>query len=243
MKIYGGLFYLGYKLGNHYLLQISLKNWLWILVVTPALVAVLRRLSPRAGLRDEAWVYAALLSLLALLMLIGVEWARRKGYAVFESASWGPGTRNDVSSDRSNPPLKVDEQITGWACGSFGVGGNRKYLVNAQARFSFVRTREHVVVALVKQTRFLLLARSLRKETGWWYVFFRPEHVREVRQGYLSCAFKTRAGVAVSYQPKDQPGQTRTVYLAFADVNTALRVIADLRLDVSPHAFVAHEDA
>ena len=73
------LMHLSYKLEQHYLLQISLKNWFWFLVAVPPLLAVFRRM---------AWLNAALLALLGGLALLGTEWARRSRYLIFEPAQF-----------------------------------------------------------------------------------------------------------------------------------------------------------
>jgi hypothetical protein len=165
------------------------------------------------------------------LVLLGIEWARQKGYLFFESSPLGQDT--EIQS-----PIQVDEQIAGWASGYFAVGGKRRYLVNETAGFSYVRSREHVVMAYVRQTRFLLLAKSAQGDVGMWYVFFAPSRVRRIERGYIQCGIRTRPGLALTYQPEEQPDQEATIYLTFADVDTVQRVIADLCIDIAPQVTI-----
>jgi hypothetical protein len=164
-------------------------------------------------------------------MLIGNEWARRKGYLIFESTPL-----DQVSEPQS--PIKLDEQVVGWAFGPFAVGAKQKYLINVAAQLSYVRTREHIVMARVEKTRFLLLASSANGDAGWWYTFFMPDRVKRVETGYIWCGIKVRPGLALSYQTREMPDQKVTIYLTFADVDRVQRVVADLRIDVPLQAIV-----
>jgi hypothetical protein len=210
------LMYLCYKLEHHYLLQISLKNWLWFLVVVPPLLAVFRRMG---------WLNAAILSALGGLILLGTEWARRKEYLIFEPARL-PGSR------QARAPIEADEHVLGRASGPFAVAGKQKYLADEAVRLSYVRSREHILMARLRRTRFLLFARSLRSDVGWWYAFFKPRDVQRVETGYIWCGLRARPGLALSYRTPDEARDEATVYLAFPDVDTVQRVMADLRVDV-----------
>jgi len=223
MQAYSWLLYLGYKLETHYLFDVSLRDWLWVLLAAPPAIAALRYLS---------WSVAVPLSLLAASLLIETFWAKRKGFFVFRRAPVSTG-------DPSHPPLQADEAVACRTCGTFAVGGKHRYLVNEEALLSYVRTREHILIAVVKRTRFLLLARSQRKEEGCWYVFFMPDRVRHVTEGYLACGRRTRPGLALDYQSEDQPDRVATVYVAFDDPHSLARAIADLHVDVPESAFAA----
>jgi hypothetical protein len=220
-RMAGWFLHLCYKLESHYVSQISIKNWIWAWVVVPWGVALFRHLS---------WWYAIPLSLAGLLLWTGIMVTRRKGDLLFEPA---PLAQNQDDK----PPLRVDEQVVGWASGLFAVEGKKKYLINEAAWYSFVRTREHIVMAHIKRTRFLLLAISRRDEAGWWYVFFKPEHVRRVETGYVSRGIGTCPGLALTYWPEGERNRMETIYMAFCDVPTTLHILADLRVDVSVQSF------
>jgi hypothetical protein len=221
--IVGLLLYWGYKVRHHYLLRISLRNWLWALLVVPPGVAFLRRMS---------WLTAILLSLLAVLLLVGIEWTRRQGHLVFQPASL------DLST-ASLTPIAIDEQVPCRASGPFAVSDRRRYMVNEQAWASHVRTREHIVMVYQRRTRFLLLARSLTTDVGYWYAFFFPEHVQRVETGYVVCGIRSRPGLAIRYVSQEERGQAKTVYLQFDNVDALRRVLDDLRVDVAAGALLA----
>jgi hypothetical protein len=219
--IVGLLLYTGYKIQHHYLFRVSLRNWLWALLVVPPGAAFLRRMT---------WLQAILLSLLAVLLLAGIEWTRRKGYMVFEPA------RLDLRA-AAGPRIEIDEQVPCRASGPFAVGDRHRHMVNERAWISYVRTREHIVMAHLKRTRFLLLARSLTTDVGYWYVFFYPQHVQHVETGYVVCGVRSRPGLAVRYLSQEKREQERTVYLAFDDTDSLWRVLDDLRRDATSDAF------
>ncbi len=232
-RIVALLLYLYYKLEFHYVMQVSLKNWLWLVVVLPPVLVFLRYLS---------WPIAILVSLLGVLSLVGTAWARRRRYLVFEPAQMGEGDPALSPSPAATRPAwrpawRPDDQVKCWACGSFAVEGKQRPIVNEVAQVSFVRTREYIVMAHVGRTRFLLLTASSRGEVGWWYVFFTPDLVREVQPGYLSCGLKTRPGLKLGYESKDEPGRVEVVYLAFEDARAVQRMVDNLRRDVAASAF------
>ena len=100
------------------------------------------------------------------------------------------------------------------------------------ALLSFVRTREHIVMAFIPRTRFLLLAASLKKEVGWWYVFVTPERLLEVQTGSLWYGLATHAALIVRYRSDRLGDQVYELVLVFADLDTRQRVMEDLRLDL-----------
>lgn len=222
-RITAGLLYFLYKLENHYFFKVPIKRWLWFLILVPPIIAYVRRMS---------WWGAALLSLLGVLTRVGLEWAKRRGYLVFEPAPLPAGSGN-------HPPIAVDEQLPGWAYGPFGVGGKQKHVAGHEAKLSYVSTREHIVMARVQRTRFLLFTQSLQAEVGWWYVFFAPDRVTRVEVGHIWCGFKTRLGLAFHYCPEERSDGEETFYLGFDDLDTLQRAIDDLRLDMPAEAFVS----
>ena len=225
-KVLGLLLYASYRLQYHYFFQISLRNWLWALVFTPLVAAFVRGM---------AWLSAIPLSVLGALLLLGIDWSRRRGYAIFESAPL-------EANSETRPPVQVDEQVPCRAFGLFSVEGKRRTMVNEPARISYVRTREHIVMLYLKQTRFLLLTRSAGAEVGCWYAFFTPQDVQRMETGHILCGIRARPGLSVRYRSveeregKKDRNQIKTVTLAFDDVDTLQRVLDDLKLDGAPSA-------
>jgi hypothetical protein len=87
-------------------------------------------------------------------------------------------------------------------------------------------------MASIPRTRFLLLAASLKKDVGWWYVFVTPERLLEVQTGSLWYGLATHAALIVRYRSERREDQAYELGLVFADVDTRQRVIEDLRLDL-----------
>jgi len=238
-----------YKLTYHRLFSISLKHWIWALVVLPPLIALIGRLS---------WGWAVVLSALGAAALIGAEGARRKQYILFvgsapEPTAEGADPAHDVEETdpsvwsaraqaaRARAPggqerLEVDEPLRCWASGRLGVEGKARALACERASISFVRTREHVVMAQVRRTRFLLLAPVPKADVGYWYAFFYPRQVQGIRQGTLYCGFSARPAVELQYAD-GEGGQSVQLYLAFEDPGTRQRLLDDLRQDVSKESF------
>lgn len=217
------MLYLAYKLQVHYLFQISLRNWLWALLVVPPLAALFRRLD---------WLPALLLSLLGVLLLLGIEAGRRLGYMQFE-----PG-RLDLEPGPSLP-VGIEQEIPCRASGHFAVGDKRRDMVNEPAALLKLRTRERVVMVRLKRTRFLLLARTAEAEAGCWYVFFTPEQVREIQTGRVHAGYKARPGLAVRYRVAEQGEGAGVVFLAFDDPTNLQRALDDLHLDIDSDKWVA----
>ncbi len=210
-----------YKLDNHYLGQVSLRNSLWFpIVLFPAL----------ALFKQTSWWIAALVSITGILLYAGVAIAKKRGYLIFE-----PSPLERVSVAQT--PLKADEQIHGWASGRVAVAGNEKLVLGEKAQLLFVPTREHIVMVKLERTRFLLLARSSRGEEGWWYAFIKPKQVLKVETGRIAHGLKTRPALALTYRSGEKAGQKETLYFACAGVAGLWRIIDDLRIDVAPHAF------
>jgi hypothetical protein len=215
-KITGFFYKLSYKLVHHCLVQISLKNLLWVLIVFPPMLAFLRRLM---------WWYAIPISLGGVFFLVCVGIAERNKYLLFEPALFSP-------SEPSGKPVGVDEQIQGWASGCFAVGGNRRQMLHERAQYSSVSTREHIVMARIERTHFLWFAKSRREQVGWWYAFFKPEHILQVETGYISDGLRMRPGLALTFYSKEA-AQEETIYLSFEDMTTLWRVIDDMRTDAA----------
>ena len=219
MKRAAALFmYLSYKIETHYWLQISLKNWLWLAIVGPPVLAWVRRVS---------WAAAISVSAAGLLLLAGTVWARRRQYVIFE-----PDEPAAHDAGQHLAPLQVDEQVRCWAFGCFAVQGKTRYVINGDAQMSFVRTREHIVMAYIRRTRFLLLATALKKQVGWWYAFVRPDRLEKVQTGALAYGLKVEPALNVRYRPEQEPAHVQELYLVFEDAEARQRVLDDLCRDL-----------
>jgi hypothetical protein len=227
-----------YKLTYHHLFSISLKRWIWALVVLPPLVALIGQIP---------WIWAILLSALGVAALLGAESARRKQYILFsatdqpdrpeEAVAWTQTAWSAAArvQDREDA-LQIDEPLRCWASGRLGVEGKARALAGERASISFVRTREHIVMAQVRRTRFLLLAPVSKADVGYWYAFFYPRQVQTVRLGTLYCGFSARPGLELRYASKKADPCIR-LYLAFEDLDARQRLLDNLRRNVDPETF------
>jgi hypothetical protein len=215
--------HLCYKLAYHRLFSLSLRHWIWVAVALPLLAAWV-------GLLDWAW--AIPFSVLGAAALAGLERARAKQYVLFDPALQPAFPQGPEPLS----PLQADQPLLCWASGRLGVEGKTRALAGERASFSFVRTREHIVMAQVRRTRFLLLAPVSKADAGYWYAFFHPQRVRSVRPGTLYNGFTRRPGLEL-WTVGEKSGERALLYLGFEDRAARRRVLDDLRRDVQPEAF------
>ena len=116
------------------------------------------------------------------------------------------------------------------ASGWFTVEGQDQYFVDVEAGIETVETREHIVMGLIRPTRFLLLGRWPKSDTGWWYIFFTPSTIQEIHPGHLTFGARSRQALRIVYAPDADTVQT--LYLAFDDPVALRRVWDDLMLDM-----------
>ena len=134
------------------------------------------------------------------------------------------------------------DKVSVRATGRFQVEGKTQFHADLLAYWRTFASREHAMMAIAHQERFLLLGATPAENVGMWYIFVRAETVEEVTPGQL--AFGSRHGpalrVAYRFTPpagdrRRQPRSSReTVYLAFEDEPVRQRVWADLLADGGP---------
>ena len=206
------LFRLSYQLSNHRCNGWPLDYWLSFALV---LVAGLASLRVVPGAR--ATIYAVVGVFLGLCVL--AFWARRNHYVIF-SAEDSPACPGPVA------PLRPSDRIELRATGRFEVEGKEHHFSERMACFRTFATREHVVMAIVPPSRFLLLGTRPESEVGMWYIFFRPEQVLDLTLGTLRFGRRPRPALRAVCQA--EKGQ-ETVYLSFDDHAERQRVWADLQ--------------
>jgi hypothetical protein len=212
---------LAYRLRRHLLLGWSVARW-WAFCLLLLGVWTLFYWWP------SPWpVLAVGISLLAYLLLLA--WATRKGFLHFQPL---PEEERRIRALPAPPPLRPEEMVPVRASGHFAVEGLAQYLIDLEADFETVETREHIVLARKHPTRFLLLARWPAYEIGWWYIFFQPHMIRGVAVGHLYVGRSADLALRLIYSPD---GETQyVVYLAFDDGPALRRVWDDLLVDASP---------
>jgi hypothetical protein len=214
MRFQGTLSWLAYNFSRHRFCNLAM-TW-WLLGLTAAWIALLA-----LGIARPTPVGIAA-AVLAVLVLLAVAVGSRGSHVVFRRA--------ELNLPTPARRLKSEERVEARATGFFEVGGMRKHFVGVQAWFETVETREHIVIARNPQSRFLLLARTREHESGMWYVFFHPEHIRSVEQGFSFFGWSVRPALRIAFQPPDRKA-AETVCLAFEDLGDLNAVLADLCLD------------
>jgi hypothetical protein len=167
-----------------------------------------------------------------LLILRG--WAQSRSYVVFTPQ---PGL---IAPDAA--ALPPSDKVPVRATGRFEVEGRPGFFADLMAYWRTFASREHAVMAIAHESRFLSVGSRPAQDLGMWYAFFRPETVDAVTAGSL--AFGSRAGPAlrVAYRHAPAPsddGQRRAqskpvrtvLYLACEDEEARGRIWADLMAD------------
>lgn len=121
------------------------------------------------------------------------------------------------------------------ASGWFTVEGKEQYLVDIEADLRATGSAERIIVGRVHPSRFLLLGRWPRGELGWWYLFLKPEAIREMQVGYLNFGLRARASLRLVCD-SDKEG-VRQAFISSTDAPVIKRVWDSLRhnLDCDVH--------
>jgi hypothetical protein len=225
---------LAYRLRRHFWGGWSMGRWLGVLLLL-AVAGVL------IGSRLADWPLAAALGALFLVYAGILVWARQRRYIYFRPlapgvAAW-PG---ELLADDPPPPAGLDmaDLIPIRASGWFTVEGMRQYYVDLDADYQTVPSREHMILARVYPSRFLLLGRWPGREIGWWYIFFEPAMVRRVQVGHLHFGARPRPAVQLTYGPDVKTQET--ILVAFDNLTAFKKVWADLIVDTPPGTIPAN---
>jgi len=192
--------------------------------------------------RDRPAVPAWHWGLLAVLVLIGLAllglrvWGAPRSYVAF--------TPEAELASPAGQALDPTDKILIRATGHFEVAGKAHFFADLLAYWRSFATREHAVMAIVHNTRFLV-GRTPEADLGMWYIFFKPADIRQVTPGQVTFGRVQRPGLRVTYRhlpetPGDKKRRSRprpitgAAYLAFeSDADRSL-VWADLLADMSP---------
>ena len=214
----GLILQIAYRLRRHFWGGWPLSRWFGLGFVVAILWALIRW-------RAFPWP-ATIPAALYLAYLLVLTWAGRQQYVRFHPLE---GTGTPLANPGAVPPLGVQEMVPVRATGWFTVEGQTQYFVDVEADIETVGTREHIVLGRIHPSRFLLLGQWPRYEHGWWYIFFQPAMIRELRLGHLHCGPRPQRALRVLYAPDEQARQA--VYLVFEDGEALQRVWHDLAQD------------
>ena len=225
MSATGLILQFAYRLRRHFWLAWPLSRWLGLLLVAVVVWALIRW-------RPFPWM-ALIPAGLYLAYLLMLTWAQRQGYLRFELLTGEAGEGEHAALQTgSPPPLGVQEMAPARASGWFTVEGKDQYYVDIEADFETVGTREHIVLGRVHPSRFLLFGQWPTYEMGWWYIFFEPGMIQDMRLGRLHFGAQPHLALRVLYAPN---GETKeAAYLTFDDAVVLRRVWDDLMQDAPP---------
>ena len=228
MSIIGLAFRIAYRLRRHFWLAWPISRWLGLALLFLA-VAAARHWWPNLG--PAGGILLAWLAYLAFLAL-----AARGRYVHFRLR---PGAAALLQKEDPAPPLGKLEMVPARVSGWFAVEGQGQYYVDLDADFETTGSREHIVLARVHPSRFLLVGRWPGHELGWWYIFVRPSAIRSLGLGHLHFGLRPRLALRVDYMlKKERKERIESVFMTFPDAATLRRVWEDLVRDVPPSAAI-----
>lgn len=161
------------------------------------------------------------------------------------------GRKSAYLSFHEQPPpqltaarLLSEDKVAVYATGLFTVEGKYQRFTWLPGFYRTFATREHALLCLARERRWLFFARWPAGEPGMWYAFIAPATITRIRWGELHFGANHAPGLAIDYQltmPSDsrrKHDQVRaeTLYLAFAMPEDAETVLADLLADDAPGA-------
>lgn len=215
MSSLGMLLWLGYRLNRHKVGPLPLSG---LALVAGALAWV-------GAWRGWLSLLQATVISLICWALVGIGlWARGQGYLRFRA-------------EEASPPLDVsaplpDERVPVRASGRFSVMHKSRHFIDTQAALSAMDSGEHVIMACIPRSRFLLLGQWPPEEVGWWYIFLSPQSLRTITPGQLLFGPHARPGLEIRY--RSEGGAEQRVHLAFTSQEQRARAWAGLRQVAEP---------
>jgi hypothetical protein len=225
-----------YRMNQHRIAGWRIDRWgvtlAWGAGVLILLLWLLRGMPPVSA---GHWFLLALLALAGLSLLILRSWAQGRSYVAFTPQS-------DAAAPEA-AALQPADKVLVRATGRFEVEGRPGFFADLMAYWRTFASREHAVMAIAHEARFLGVAHRPIEDVGMWYAFFRPETIESVTPGSMN--FGTRAGpalrIAYRYTPAPDEGKRRArskpartiLYLACEDEASRARIWADLLADGS----------
>jgi hypothetical protein len=211
-----------YRLHRHLLLGWSLARWLGLLLAA----AVVVTLFPLSAITWHTIPVAGIL----MAYVAALFWADRLGFVHFRASA---DAQHLILEAPAAAPLLPEERVAVQASGWFTVEGRDQYWVSLHGDFESVPSREHIVLACVHPSRYLLLGTWPDYELGWWYIFFQPATICQIYAGYLHFGPRPRLALRIVYASNHDTQQT--IYLA-SDATALRRIWEDLIRDAPPAA-------
>jgi hypothetical protein len=221
MRFLGPLLHLSYRLSGHRVMGVRMD----LLGLGAGLMAAV------VCFRLRQWAWAVLLLALVLGSAVLFVMAQRSGYVLFR-----PDSR--AKPERAPRPPPPDSELPVRATGHFAIRDQIRYLAEHRAILTTPRSREHILMACLQRSRFLLIGQSHAGNWGWWYQFIRPEAMTGVELGAIVHGWQPRTAIKVSYQSTDSKGNQRLaeMILSFEDEQGRAMAWADLTQEMRARA-------
>lgn len=211
MSLIGAFFKFAYSLYRHRWLGWPLSHWLGLALLVGGTIASIRAWPSPWG--------AVVFGILFLAYGAALAWAARLGYVVFEAQQRSDDTGKSCAVEVT---LRPEEMVPVRVSGLFTVQGKTRYFVDVDADFQTTALDEHIIMGRVRPSRYLLLGQWPEGELGWWYMFFRPEMIRQLAVGQLRFGLRSRNALRLILAASADGEQV--VFLALPDRAQLARV-------------------
>lgn len=209
-----------YKAYRHELGGVSLTRWFFSACLALAFIWLVG-VFPGRWIGVAFWLVAALAGGLTTALL------RRRNFVRFYA-----GTLPAVTPRPAGPEDKFAAYVTG----HFTVEGRYARFTMLPGFYRTFATREHALLCLVRDSRFLRVGRWMADQVGMWYVFFMPDEITDVQYGKLQFDRTLHDAIAVTYQLttpatgklKREQTVLETVYIVPGSEEGGRRILADL---------------
>ncbi len=207
------------------MLGATLHRWLLFILLLGALFAWLGWLPARSSPSLRMGL-AATLAAVALFLIAGQAWARRRFYVHF-SPSPADAPEGDIM------PMPPHDKTAAFASGLFAVDERTAAFSNLSAFYRSYPSREHAILARKTPTRFLGLSEADPDILGMWYIFIAPPALARVQGGSVYFGARAQPGLRIEYVRRNKKNQPvpALAYLSFAGGAERDRVWADLLVE------------
>ena len=224
-----------YNARRHEIGSLPVTRWIFLVLIVLALVWL-------TGLWPGRWIGSSFWLVAACVVGLSTRLLQRNDFVRFYA-----GTLPDVTPKAMNP----DDKYAAYITGLFAVEGRYARYTMLPGFYRTFATREHALLCLVRDRRFLRLSRWAADQTGMWYVFFMPADITAIEYGKLQFDRTLHNAVAVTYQTtipaknklKRDRDVVETVYIVPRSDEGGRRILADLLHEqVTQGADVMRED-